>query len=64
MLSSVLKSTQAIEVSIALVRAFVDMKQWIKDKTWWGSERTKLRDELEQRMDEQDIQILDIYENL
>lgn len=64
MLASVLKSERAVHISIEIVRAFVNLKNLVSDRSWWGKELEKLRERLENRMDEQDVHILDIYQNL
>jgi len=64
MLASVLRSEKAVKVSIAVVRAFISLKQYISDRKNISKQIASIKDELSERIDEQDTQIMEIYKVL
>jgi phage regulator Rha-like protein len=64
MLSSVLKSKKAIEINIAIMRAFVEIRNLLSYKNELSQQLKELRQELESRLGEQDTQIIEIYDVL
>jgi phage regulator Rha-like protein len=64
MLASVLRSEKAVKVSIAVVRAFISLKQYISDRKNISKQIASIKDELSERIDEQDVQIIEIYQVL
>lgn len=64
MLASVLRSQKAVKVSIAVVRAFISLKQYISDRKNISKQINSIKDELSERIDEQDVQIIEIYQVL
>ena len=60
MLSSVLKSAQAVQVNVLIMRAFVRMRRAIADH----SDVLKKPEELEQKYDQHDGQIAAIFDAL
>jgi phage regulator Rha-like protein len=64
MLASVLRSEKAVKVSIAVVRAFISFKQYISDRKNISKQINSIKDELSERIDEQDEQIIEIYQVL
>ena len=64
MLASVLRSEKAVKVSIAVVRAFISLKQYISDRKNISKQINSIKDELSERIDEQDVQIIEIYQVL
>jgi hypothetical protein len=61
MLSSVLKSDRAALVNIAIMRAFVEMRKMVSFKSELSQQMLELKNELYDRLDEHDIQLLEIY---
>ncbi len=64
MLATVLRSEKAVKVSIAVVRAFITLKQYIADRKNISKQINSIKDELSERIDEQDVQIIEIYQVL
>ena len=64
MLSSVLKSDKAALINIAIMRAFVEIRSLLSYKNELSQQLKDLRQELEARLGEQDIQIIEIYDVL
>jgi phage regulator Rha-like protein len=64
MLASVLRSEKAVKVSIAVVRAFISLKEYIADRKNISKQINSIKDELSERIDEQDVQIIEIYQVL
>ena len=64
MLATVLRSEKAVKVSIAVVRAFISLKQYIADRKNISKQINSIKDELSERIDEQDVQIIEIYQVL
>jgi phage regulator Rha-like protein len=62
MLASVLSSDKAIEMNIAIVRAFIALKQLAIDNKDFMEQLQNLRNELHQRIDVHDAQLNQIYE--
>lgn len=62
MLASVLNSDKAIDMNIAIVRAFIALKQLVIEHNDFMEQLKKLREELHQRIDVHDIQLNQIYE--
>jgi hypothetical protein len=53
-----------VKVSIAMVRAFISLKQYISDRKNISKQINSIKDELSERIDEQDTQIIEIYQVL
>jgi phage regulator Rha-like protein len=64
MLSSVLKSKKAVEINIAIMRAFVEIRNMLSYKNELSQQLKELKQELETRLGEQDSQIIEIYDVL
>jgi hypothetical protein len=64
MLSSVLKSMKAIEMNIAIMRAFVEMRNMLSFQSEFSIQISEIKKELELRLGEQDAQIIEIYQVL
>ena len=64
MLSGLLNSDKAIKVNIAIMRAFVEIRSLLSYKNELSQQLKDLRQELEARLGEQDIQIIEIYDVL
>ena len=64
MLSSVLKSDKAALINIAIMRAFVEIRNLLSYKIELSQQLKELRQELEARLGEQDTQIIEIYDVL
>ena len=62
MLSSVLNSDRAIQMNIAIVRAFVSLKQTIINHKELSEKFDQIKASLSGRLDEHDIQLNAIYE--
>lgn len=61
MLSSVLKSRKAVETNIAIMRAFVAIRKTIALQSSLSKEIMALKNDLEQRLGEHDVQLMEIY---
>jgi phage regulator Rha-like protein len=61
MLSGLLNSDKAIKVNIAIMRAFVEIRNLLSYKNELSQQLKELRQELEARLGEQDTQIIEIY---
>ena len=64
MLSSVLKSDKAALINIAIMRAFVELRNMMSNKNELSQQLKDLKQELEARLGEQDTQIIEIYDVL
>jgi phage regulator Rha-like protein len=64
MLSGLLNSDKAIKVNIAIMRAFVEIRNLLSYKNELSQQLKELRQELESRLGEQDTQIIEIYDVL
>jgi phage regulator Rha-like protein len=64
MLASVLKSNRAINMNIAIVRAFVALKQITSKYQDFSIQINELREELRSRIGEHDVQLSSIYDAL
>ena len=62
MLANVLKSKKAIKMSIAVVRAFISLKQMVMQHKDLAERLEKLRKELHERIGEHDTQLAAIYD--
>ena len=62
MLANVLKSKKAIKMSIAVVRAFISLKQLALQHKDLGQRLEELRSELHERIGEHDTQLAAIYD--
>ncbi len=62
MLSNLLKSKKAIKMSIAVVRAFIALKQLALEQNGLPDKLEELRKELHGRIDEHDTQLAAIYD--
>lgn len=60
MLASVLRSEKAVKTSIAIVHAFNSMKQYVLDRSNISKQIASIKDELAERIDEQDVPIIEI----
>jgi phage regulator Rha-like protein len=64
MLSGLLNSEKAIKVNIAIMRAFVEIRNKLSYKNELSQQLKDLKQELEARLGEQDTQIIEIYDVL
>lgn len=64
MLASVLNSDKAIEMNIAIVRAFIALRQLALQRSDFLQQLQQLRTELHQRIDVHDARLNQIYEAL
>ena len=62
MLASVLNSPRAIKMNIAIVRAFISLKQLAIEDKDFAEKLEELRKELHERIGEHDIQLASIYD--
>lgn len=62
MLANVLKSKKAIKMSIAVVRAFISLKQLVIQHKDFATQLEELRKELHERIGEHDTQLTAIYD--
>jgi ORF6N domain len=62
MLASVLNSGQAIRMNIAIVRAFINMKNMVTRQADWEERFENFKRELSERIDEHDSQLSAIYD--
>ena len=62
MLANVLKSKKAIKMSIAVVRAFISLKQMVIQHKDLAERLDELRKELHERIGEHDAQLAAIYD--
>jgi hypothetical protein len=61
MLSTVLKSKKAVETNIAIMRAFVEIRKTISLQSQLSEQIMALKNDLEQRLGEHDVQLMEIY---
>jgi ORF6N domain len=61
MLSSVLKSKKAVETNIAIMRTFVEIRKMVSFQSEISQQILLFKQELEERIGEHDIQLLEIY---
>jgi phage regulator Rha-like protein len=61
MLSSVLRSEKAALVNIAIMRAFVEIRKTITLQSSLSQQIMELKNDLEQRLGEHDVQLMEIY---
>ena len=61
MLSSVLRSEKAALVNIAIMRAFVEIRKTISLQSHLSEQIMALKNDLEQRLGEHDVQLMEIY---
>jgi phage regulator Rha-like protein len=61
MLSGLLNSEKAIKINIAIMRAFVEIRNMLSSKNELSQQIKDLKQELEARLGEQDTQIIEIY---
>jgi len=61
MLSTVLKSKKAVETNIAIMRAFVEIRKTISLQSTISQQIMELKNDLEQRLGEHDVQLMEIY---
>lgn len=64
MLASVLKSKKAIDMNIAIVRAFIAMRHFANNHKGLAEQIQELRIELQNRIGEHDVQLAAIYDAL
>ncbi len=64
MLASVLKSKRAIDMNIAIVRAFIAMRHFVNSYKGLAEQIQELRIELQNRIGEHDVQLAAIYDAL
>jgi len=62
MLASVISSDKAIDMNIAIVRAFIALKQLVVDQKDFVHQLQEIRKEHHQRIDVHDAQLNQIYE--
>lgn len=61
MLSTILKSKKAVETNIAIMRAFVEIRKTIFLQSTLSQQIMELKNDLEQRLGEHDVQLMEIY---
>ena len=61
MLSSVLKSEKAVAVNIAIMRTFVEIRKQISLQSEISQQILDFKNEIEERLGEHDVQLLEIY---
>ena len=61
MLITVLKSKKAVETNIAIMRAFVEIRKTISLQSHLSQQIMELKIDLEQRLGEHDVQLMEIY---
>jgi phage regulator Rha-like protein len=61
MLSGLLNSDKAININIAIMRAFVEIRKVLTEQSFLSIEIMKMKQELEERLGEHDVQLLEIY---
>ena len=61
MLSSVLKSEKAAIINIAIMRTFVEIRKMISFQSEISLQMLSFKNELEERLGEHDVQLLEIY---
>jgi hypothetical protein len=61
MLSSILKSKKAVETNIAIMRTFVEIRKAISLQSELSIQIRELKNNLEERLGEHDIQLMEIY---
>ena len=61
MLSSVLRSEKAALVNIAIMRTFVEVRKIISLQSHLSEQIMALKNDLEQRLGEHDVQLMEIY---
>ncbi len=64
MLASVLKSKRAVDMNIAIVRAFIAIRQFVNKYKDLSEQIHELRVELHNRIGEHDVQLSAIYDAL
>ena len=64
MLASVLKSKRAVDMNIAIVRAFIAMRHFVNKHKDLSEQIHDLRVELQNRIGEHDVQLSAIYDAL
>ena len=64
MLASVLNSDRAIDMNIAIVRAFISIRHYLNTQYNLAEKINEIRLELKTRIDEHDIQLSSIYDAL
>ena len=61
MLSGLLKSKKAIETNIAIMRTFVEIRKMISFQSEISQQMLSFKNEIEERLGEHDVQLLEIY---
>ncbi len=61
MLSGLLKSKRAIDTNIAIMRTFVEIRKIISFQSEISQQMLSFKNELEERLGEHDVQLLEIY---
>lgn len=61
MLSSILRSEKAVLVNIAIMRAFVEIRKTISLQSNISQQIMELKNDLEERLGEHDVQLMEIY---
>ena len=61
MLSSVLKSEKAAIINIAIMRTFVEIRKMISFQSEISQQMLSFKNEIEERLGEHDVQLLEIY---
>lgn len=61
MLSTVLKSKKAIEINIAIMRTFVEIRKTIALGSTLSQQIMELKSNFEERLGEHDVQLMEIY---
>ena len=61
MLSGVLKSKKAVATNIAIMRTFVEIRKMISFQSEISQQMLSFKNEIEERLGEHDVQLLEIY---
>ncbi len=61
MLSGILKSKKAITTNIAIMRTFVEIRKMISFQSEISQQMLSFKNEIEERLGEHDVQLLEIY---
>lgn len=64
MLASVLRSERAIKMNISIVRAFIALRNMAKQHIGITEQLLRIKEELNQRIDEHDVQLKAIYDTI
>ena len=61
MLSGLLKSKKSVSTNIAIMRTFVEMRKVLSFQSEISQQMLSFKNEIEERLGEHDVQLLEIY---